>query len=517
MSYHGTLSVMIYFIVFITSAATMAFELAGARMLAPYLGTSVEVWAGVIATVLGGLSLGYWFGGRFADKHPRRDYFAGVIFLSGLAVAFAWGLRDIIPPLFTLLPLGSLTFTTFFAGIVLFVPASIFLGAISPYAAKLSLHSLEVTARTIGMLSALGAAGSIVGTITTSSWIMPRIGTSALLLSISAVLIAVSFIAMYERLVVRRLGLGAFFLFVCYGIGGIAIEAQGLVADIDTQYGRVWIQETGDESQVRIRTLHTDPNGIQCATFVNPDGTLRDELVFDYTKAFDLALAARPDARRMLMIGGCNYSYPRHALSAIPEAHMDVVEIDPGMTRIARDFFGLVEHDRMSIIHEDARTYINRSSDTYDIIFTDAFNSNASIPHHLATREAFEHTARLLTDDGVLIANLIGTLDGPAAGFVKAEIATMQTIFPTVRVFDLSSAPKQSPRNIIVMASKTPSGLESSLIEMFAANPTDGVTLTEVPLESLQGGLVLTDDYAPVESLTHPLREMRLGALRVSE
>lgn len=494
----------------------MAFELAGARMLAPYLGTSIEVWAGVIATVLGGLSLGYWLGGRFADKHPRPEYFAGVIFLSGLAVAFAWGLRDIIPPLFAMLPLGSLTFTTFFTGIVLFVPASIFFGAISPYAARLSLQSLEMTARTVGMLSALGAAGSIVGTIATSSWIMPRIGTSTLLLSIAVLLIIISFAAMYEKIIIKRIALGALALFACYGLGTM-LETPGLVADIDTQYSRIWIYETsGGEDQLRVRSLHTDPNGIQCASFINPDDTVRDELVFDYTKAFDLALAARSDAQRMLMIGGCNYSYPRHALSFVTTAHMDVVEIDPGVTQIARDFFGLTDHDRMLIIHEDARTYINRSSDVYDIIFTDAFNSSASIPHHLATQEAFERIANMLDDKGILIANIIGAREGSKAAFLQSEIATMRTVFPAIKAFTIGSPSADEVSNIIVIASKDAEMLDSNLIDYFIEStaPSAGLTMIEIPHEALAGGMVLTDDYAPVESLTRSIREDRLLTLR---
>ncbi len=510
----GTLFEMIFFTVFVTSAVTMAFELAGARMLAPYLGTSIEVWAGVIGTILGGLSLGYWLGGKMADRFPRRDYLAGVIFLSGAFVAIAWALRDIIPALFVYLPIGSLTFTSFGIGILLFVPASTFFGAISPYAVKLSMNSLDASARTVGKLSAIGAIGSIFGTIATSSWIMPHIGTSALLGSIALILMVLSIVLVWNHMTLQRVIVGASLLFLAHGMSGAVSQSLGLLDDVDTAYGRAWIRESRDEqSGFAVRSIHIDPYGTQCASFINPDTTVRDELVFGYTKAFDIALAARPDADRLLMIGGCNYSYPRHALLLLPYAHIDVVEIDPGMTKIARKYFGLVDDDRIAIFHEDARTYLNRSEDTYDVLFTDAFNSGASVPYNLSTQEATQHAHDLLTNDGIFVANIIGALEGPNAAFAQAEITTIKSVFPAVRAFTIGSSAPDETRNLIVIASKKQDALDSPSISAFATTRAD-IELNEIALDSFPAGIILTDDFAPVESLTQAMRESYLQRSR---
>jgi len=505
---------MIFFIVFVTSAVTLAFELAGARMLAPYLGTSIEVWAGVIGTVLGGLSLGYWLGGKMADRSPRRDYLAGIIFLSGIFVTIAWALRDIIPSLFAHFPFGNLTFTSFATGIILFVPASILFGAISPYAVKLSINSLDASGTTVGKLSAIGAIGSIFGTIATSSWIMPHVGTSVLLCGIAVILMILSIVLISDRMLGKRIVVGSALLLAAYGMNADVSKSMGLLEDIDTSYGRLWVRETADaKSGLAIRSVHIDPYGTQCASFINPDGTTRDELVFGYTKAFDIALAARPDTDKLLMIGGCNYSYPRHVLSLLPYAHIDVVEIDPGMTAIAREYFGLVDDDRVTIFHEDARTYLNRSEDTYDILFTDAFNSGAAIPYHLTTQETVERAAALLGDRGVLVANIIGATQGPEAAFVQAEITTIKSIFPAVRVFSVGSFLPSKTGNIILIASQSEDIIHSPSIDVFAIT-RDDIRLREIALDTLPEGILLTDDYAPVESLTQSIRESYLQRSR---
>ncbi len=505
---------MIFFIVFVTSAVTLAFELAGARMLAPYLGTSIEVWAGVIGTVLGGLSLGYWLGGRMADRSPRRDYLAAIIFLSGVCVTIAWALRDIVPALFAHLPFGNLTFTSFATGVILFVPASILFGAISPYAVKLSINSLDASGTTVGKLSAVGAIGSIFGTIATSSWIMPHAGTSALLCGIALILMILSIVLVWDRMLGKRIIVGSVLLFMAYGVNTSVSKSMGLLEDVDTSYGRLWVKESDDvKSGFGVRSISIDPYGTQCASFINPDGTVRDELVFRYTKAFDVALAARPDADKLLMIGGCNYSYPRHVLSLLPYAHIDVVEIDPGMTTIARKYFGLVDDDRVTIFHEDARTYLNKSEDTYDILFTDAFNSGAAIPYHLSTQETVERAAELLGERGVLVANIIGAIQGPEAAFVQAEITTIKSVFPAVRVFSVGSFLPSATSNIILIASQSEDVIRSPHIDAFTVT-RDDIHLREIALDTLPEGILLTDDYAPVESLTQSIRESYLQRSR---
>ena len=111
---------------------------------------------------------------------------------------------------------------------------------------------------------------------------------------------------------------------------------------------------------------------------------------------------------------------------------MDVVEIDPGMTRIARKYFGLYDNARLKIFHEDARTFLNRNKKKYDVIYSDAFNSFNSVPYQLATSEAVEKMYAALNNDGLVIHNIISAINGKKGEFLRAEIATYKKYFPYV-------------------------------------------------------------------------------------
>jgi predicted membrane-bound spermidine synthase len=355
-------------------------------------------------------------------------------------------------------------------------------------------------ARVIGRLSAIGTVGSIVGTIATSSLLVPAFGTSAIMGGIAVALIALSFYVATDAYLAERIGLAIAVLGASALIAS-GVNAQSLVADVDTLYSRVWVYERIDPvSQMVTRMIHTDPFGTQCASYIKKDGTVTDDLVFGYTKSFDTALKLSPDATTALVIGGCNYSYPRHLLSVMPGMQIDVVEIDPGMTEVARDYFDLKDNDRLSIFHEDARMFLNRSDETYDLVFTDAFNSNSSIPFQLATREAMQRISDILSDDGIVALNVIGGLEGDTSGFTLAEIGTIRDVFPHVRLFQVYPGPGDRPQNLLVLASKSDAKINDDL------GPLTDAPALEIDIATIGSGDILTDDHAPVEWLGKGVR-----------
>ncbi len=236
--------------------------------------------------------------------------------------------------------------------------------------------------------------------------------------------------------------------------------------------------------------LYTDPFAAQSAMYLYDD-----ELVFRYTKYFRLAKHFKPNINTALMIGGCGYSYPKDFLKKFLGSTMDVVEIDPGMTKIARKYFGLYDNARLRIFHEDARTYLNRTANKYDVIYSDAFNSFNSVPYQLATREAVEKMYKALNNDGLVIQNIISAIDGKKGEFLRAEIATYKMYFPHVYIFRVNHENSFESQNIILIAlknDKEPS-FESADSEL-------NVYLRSVWKEKITLDMpIITDDHAPVE------------------
>lgn len=477
--------------VFVASFATMAFELAGARALAPYLGTTIEVWSGVIASILGGLALGYWLGGVIADRHPKKELLATWLWCAGTAVAVTALLHDIVPQLAAQSGI-ALSPTALLTGIILFVPASFCLGAVSPTAARLALRNLEGSAKAVGNLSAWAAVGSIVGTVATGTIFIGYFGTSMLLAATALLLVAVSFVIEWRTLWWLRVLVASGTAFVAWH--GVAYGFVGQLADIDSAYRRIRVVQIGSE-----RNIITDPYGYQCGAKVEEDGTVSTEPVFGYTRFFDIGRQLRPDTARTLVIGGCNLSYPRHLLDLFPRTTVDTVEIDPAMTQVARDWFGYRDDPRLSVHHEDARRFLNDASGQYDLVFGDAFDAAGSIPYQLSTREAMGRIASLLGDRGIYVMNTFGAVHGPASVFTDAELATMRQVFPHVKVFAFAAVP-ESVQNLMIVASQAP-------IEIRESDPLLGkLEMHEVPLSDFGTGMVLTDDYAPVETLTAATR-----------
>ncbi len=160
-----------------------------------------------------------------------------------------------------------------------------------------------------------------------------------------------------------------------------------------------------------IRAIATDPFFVQSAMFTDSD-----ELALEYANYYHLIKHFKSDFQNTLLIGGAGYTFPNEYLKKYPTARMDVVEIDPQMTRIAKEFFRLKEHPHLNIIHEDGRVFLNQSAaGKYDVVLMDAFGSLFSVPFQLTTVEAVQNISRVLKDDGVVIFNLGGAIKGDAA------------------------------------------------------------------------------------------------------
>jgi len=485
-------------VVFVCGAVVMIFELVGSRVIAPYVGTSIYAWSSLIGVILASLSIGYYVGGYLADKRPSIRPMALIIIFSAVAIAFSAFTKDIFSIVISTSK-AILEIKSVMISLILFAPASFLLGMVSPYAVRLRMSDIAKSGRTAGNLYAISTAGSIFGTFLAGFYIIPNFGSTNSLMILSVVLLLAAILLFLSTRIGRSVKVAGFLLIIFLGLTKVVSTAEQkiFVADVDTEYNRILVLHTTDRTTKKpILALTNDPQGIQAAMFT--DGT--NDLVFDYTKFYRLFGYFVPNPANVLMIGGGAYTYPHDFIKNYPDAKMDVVEIDPGMTDIARKYFGLNDEKNLAIYHQDARIYLNENKKKYDVIFGDAFNSASAIPFQLTTKEAIIKEYDALNDGGVIMVNIISAIEGEKGKFARAEYATYKKVFPQVFLFAVQNIEDGSEtQNIMLVALKSEkiSKLESldKEIDGFLSKVWKKPIADDVP--------VLTDDFAPVEYYKH--------------
>jgi spermidine synthase len=483
----------------------MIYEINGSRIVAPYIGTSTYVWTSLIGVILGALSLGYWLGGRSADRTPSVRMLAAAIFAAAGLISFTILVQEVVLAGISTMPFG-LELKSVLAALLLFAPASVALGFVIPYASKLRLLSVEQTGGTVGQLYALSTVGSIVGTFSAGFILIPFLGSVRTMYLIAAALFAVSILLgslSFDRV---KFGVITLFILAIAGSEGSRwlLRTRANLHDLDTRYSRVRVFDISDPRNGRMmRAMATDPLYIQSAKYL--DG---DDLALDYTRFYHLVERYNPHHRHSLMIGGAGFSFPQAYLRQYPESGLDVAEIDPAMTAIAERFFGLTPDPRLTIFHQDGRIFLNQApSSHYDAIFMDAFGSLFSVPFQLTTVEAVREMHRVLNYSGVVIFNIGTAIEGPASQFLQAELSTYESVFAEVHTYKVHPETNNGKlQNVIIVACRSscpedvalPSG--SDIDRLLGHRYIQQVERT-VP--------ILTDDHAPVEryaSIAHAYR-----------
>ncbi len=478
------------FTVFCSGAAVMIVELVGSRLLAPYVGTSLIVWTVIIGVILAALSFGYWFGGRYADAHPTVQKLGMICSLAGVFIAALIWLNIFIAPISSfLISAFSLGGAAFIISIVLFVIPSILLGAVSPYALRLSLKETKNSGTMAGQLSALSTVGSILGTFAAGFILIPQLGSFKSLVLVSLVLIFCGLMLLKTKRV--------FTVFLLLCVSGYFVSTSKdlffpsklVFAEYESAYNRLFLanQVDGATKQETIN-LMSGPHLSQSARFKN-----NDDLVFEYTKFFRLANYLNLKIQKALMIGGGAYSVPKDFIKSHDLAKIDVVEIDRLYTKIAQQYFGLEDDSRMRIFHQDGRTFLQNSNERYDAIFIDAFNNAGSVPFHLATKEAVQEVYDHLADDGVVIVNLVAALSGQSSKFMSSEYSTYASVFEHVAIFPLDGVDSEGIQNIMLVASKK---------DLWPKEEINSKEFNDFMLKRyyyVSDVKVLTDDWAPVD------------------
>ncbi len=473
--------------VFVCGASTMILELTGSRIMAPYVGTSIYVWTNLIGVILAFLSLGYAWGGKMADRWPNERLFSLIIFLAALWVALIGFLYD---PVLAFIQgaIRDIRIAALAGAAILFAVPSVLLGMVLPYAVKLKVHSLDRTGAAVGDLYALSTIGSIAGTFLAGFVLLSYFGNTMVLFVLSACLVVASLTASLYRSKAKILVLAVLaVLSASSDLLAQVVHGKDLV-DVNTPYSRVWIYDVlGQRGLIKVMQINDEISSVKLSG--------SDELIAPYTGYYRLCGHFYPGLKNVLMLGGAGYSYPKDFLAKFPHAQMDVVEIDPGVTALAKKYFGLEDDPRLTIYHEDGRTFLNRNSKTYNVVFCDVFKSS-SIPFQMTTESAARRIYNALDQEGVFIGNVISSIEGDNAQFLRAQVATLKKFFSQVYIFPVQKRANAGfVQNIIIVACKS-----SRTPKFYSRDPEIHEYLQHLWIEPIQSlELPLTDDFAPVE------------------
>lgn len=532
-------------VVFIASFCTLVIELVAGRIMAPYVGVSLYTWTSIIGVVLAGISIGAYLGGRMADRYPRSSTLGWLLFFSGLG-AFS------ISPLTNLV--GGAQFQTslmsrilLITTIVFFIPSCL-LGMISPVVVKLTLNNLDKTGNVVGKIYAFSTLGSILGTFATGFFLISWIGTRSILLTMGIILIVSALI--FGNFFRRRKALALFFLFLFLSgflpLVGLRVYAAAKPAEfsfptspmesLKTFYNYAFRPPLEEETYF---FKESDYYTIKLKTSVKgSDGNLLESLVldhlihsytdlqdpfhleYDYIRIYEEIVRWRVKKGRSLkalFLGGGGYTFPRFIDAKYPKAEIDVVEIDPEITRTAKKYLGVSESTKIRTFNEDGRWFVMNCQDkgTYDFIFGDAFN-DLSIPYHLTTKEFAILLKNLLKPDGVLMANVIDSFKQGA--FMPSYIRTLEEVFGkgNVHLITLSSDYDHIGISTFVVVA-SPQKLDMDDFVRKVRVKGEEITSHVMSQDQLQEFLrdrysvILTDDYVPVDNLIAPIFEERFG------
>jgi spermidine synthase len=549
-------------LVLIAGAVVMALEFASSRLLVPIYGSSIYTWGSLVGIILSGLSLGYHVGGRLADKIDSSFVkFCSIIFSAGLYIVFMpfisttiIGISDSTVSELSSVITSSLysnnistsssssnasssnsQYACLLATFLLLLLPTFLLGLISPYAVKLATINISIVGNISGNLYSAATIGSIIGTFLTVFVLIPAFDTRSIIFGLGLSLLISSALTGLGRVPKILTGSVVLFLFLSntfLAVNPVPYYSGKLVYQKETPYSHLDVVDSDHK-----RALFLDGN---IHTIMSKDNPTQ---LFIYTKYFPLGFVFNPTAKKVLFVGGGGFSGPKYFLKTYPNITVDVVEIDPVVINVAKKYFDVdASNPRLKIYNEDARNFLSRTNQKYDIIVLDAYSKNY-VPFHLMTLGYYQLLYnRLTTPNGVIVSNQLGSLaeEQDTSKLYRAVYKTMSQVFSSpsaaVYAFPLDVGNIDNVQNIILVAIKDPDVMHYSSddirqmqqeqlqqqqqrqkILVLSGNNNNNSLPTNNDLISYADHLydrtkiktsdvpILTDQFAPVENLLNPI------------
>jgi len=478
-------------VVFCASAAVLVLEILASRLLAPFIGVTLETYTAVIGVVLAGIALGAAWGGRLADQRDPRRVISTMLAAGGALALLTLPLVLFLGPVLRGGgPLGVVVLAA-----VGFFPPAVALSAVPPAVAKLLLRDLHETGHVVGRLSAVGTAGALVGTFVTGFVLVSALSTRQTIAGIGLALVAGGLLA--RRGIARAEPAepgGDARTYAALGlVGALLTGVSHSPCIVESAYFCAEIWHDPDHPTRRLLVLDSlDHSEVDLA-----DPT---HLGFHYTRWFAAAIDSRLPAGeplRTLHIGGGGFTMPRYLAATRPGSFNEVLEIDPALVRLNKAQLGLRTGPDLTVRVGDARTTLTTLGDgTFDVVIGDAFGGLA-VPWHLTTREFAMQIRAKLAPGGLYLVNVI---DGAPYRFARAEAETVRQVFRHVGLVTTAERLRGVGGNFVLLASDAP--LPMGRVEELLAGEDDVVQLDVQPLADWsRGAMVLTDDHAPVDQL----------------
>ena len=473
---------LIAVVVFVASASVLVLEIVAGRILAPYVGVSLQTFTGIIGTILAAIALGAWLGGRVADRRDPSRLLGPVLLAGAVLAVLSPALVYVVGP-----SAGgeSAVAIITLAAVGFFLPAAV-LSTVTPIAAKLLLTTLDATGEVVGRLSAIGTAGALFGTFITGFFLVAAIPSQPITWAVGLVLLAFGIVLSVP--LGRAPLVGAVVVFAVSAIGSAALAAP---CDHETAYSCAIVTGRDGEGP-NVRALILD-------TFVNSVVDTEDPTYLSsrYTNVIEsvVQVQAPPGPLDIVYIGGGGYTLPRY-YEATRGASATVLELDGELPGIAETELGLERGPWLTTDVGDARLGIRHyPNESFDLAIADAF-SGRSVPWHLTTVEFIEDVRDRLRQGGAYVMNVI---DHPPLRFVRAEVASVAEVFEHVAVI----APPEyldavRGGNFVVVGSSVP--IDGPAIE--ALVPRGEIVLVDESARTwFAGAMVLTDEFAPADQL----------------
>jgi len=506
---------MIYGIAFVTGAIVMSFEMLGSRYLNPYFGSGIYTWAALISTVLAALTAGYFLGGWLADRTASATVLAVTVLIASL---YMLALPSFAQPLLELLlaDIDDVRTGSLIASLAILLFPVTFFGMYSPFAIRLMLRSAQRSGMVSGTVYGVSTFGSIVGTLGTTFYLIPTIGTRAITLWLGAAGVACGLILLGLGRAERRSGAAAVALLVAATVlvvqrPAMAEEAlvdpsvraeilkrkDGRLTHVESEYNDIYISKRRNQLIMTFQLKGWDYTE-SVANLEDPD-----DLPLPYAQTMTASSLLYPtEIKRILMIGLGGGSIPVYFGRAMPDVHIDTVELDQRVIDVAKEYFALRETPRMRYVAADGRVFLNRSKEQYDLILLDAYRGGY-VPFHLLTREFYVLVKSRLAPGGAVASNVH---DGTK--LYHSTVKTMSEVFPALDLYPSGSG------EVIAVASADPkfnrdvlAARAAALQERYKfrfALPERLQRRMENPQREANGGVTITDDFAPVNLYDAP-------------
>jgi spermidine synthase len=472
-------------LVFVAAGAVLMLEILAVRLLAPYVGLTLETTTSIIGAALAGIAAGAAVGGYLADRTNTKLLIVALLVVGGLLTLLTVPIVRWLGPGVR----GDGDLAALGVTIISLVPAAAVLSAVSPAVAHIQLHDLSVSGTIVGRLSAWATAGALIGTFGTGFVIIPLMPASTAVLVIGIVLVTVG-IALGAR--ARMLSSAAVFATVvlAFGLGGLAAASDSPCVR-ESNYHCISIEQD-PTAPIPAYNLILDTT---YNSYVVPSDP--DYLAYAYTRWIARAIEASYPARKPLdavFVGGGGFTLPRWLNATRPGSHSTVLEVDGDLVDFDEERLGLKPSPNLEARVGDARvTMLDVESDSADLVVGDAF-SGFTVPWHLTTSEWIDEVERVLKPDGIYAVNLID--EGPV-DFIKAEAATILEAFRHIGMVTFSDrANRPTWGNVVLVASDRP------LPKSWGPKGKGAYTYGQPMVEQLASeGDPLRDDYAPVDQL----------------